>query len=73
MNVNLGILLLSLLVAGFGYIFFGFYINKIIKHRYGKKEDCCYCVKKNKTIPTEVDDEEDSIISVFTSSSSSMI
>ncbi len=70
LNVNLGIILLSLLIAGFGYIFFGFYINKVIKHRYGKKEDCCYCVKHNKTIPTEVDgEEEDVILSVFSYSS----
>jgi len=34
----------------------------VVKHRYGKKEDCCYCLEKpnknlNKTIPTEIENE----------------
>lgn len=46
-NVNTGALLITLLISGFGWIFFGYYLNKVVKHRYGRREKCCYCVSED--------------------------
>lgn len=62
-NVNTGILLLSLLVAGLAYLYLGYYLNKVVKHRYGKREECCYCIKNNRIIPVDAE-EEDPAVSV---------
>ena len=64
LNVNTGILIVSLIIAGFVYLYLGFYLNKVVKHRYGKREECCYCIKNNRIIPVETAEEEDPAVSV---------
>ena len=35
---------MALFVSGFLFQYLGFYFNKVLKHRYGVKEKCCYCL-----------------------------
>lgn len=35
------------LVSFIFWAFFGYYINKVKKHRYGTKESCCFCLEKH--------------------------
>lgn len=65
LNVNLGIILISLILSAVGYVFFGFYLNKIVKHRYGKREECCYCIKNNKIIPIDSNEEDPAVLVRF--------
>ena len=54
----MGLVMLCLLFSGIVWIFFGYYLNKVWKHRYGKQEKCCYCLDpkhcKNKILPEGV-------------------
>lgn len=53
--MNVGLVLLCLLLSGIFWIFFGYYLNKVWKHRYGKREKCCFCLNpqncSNKILP----------------------
>ena len=62
--MNIGAIIVSQFISFFFWGIFGFYLNKVVKHRYGKKEDCCYCLempnkKRTKTIPAA--NEQDTI------------
>lgn len=54
----MGLVLLCLLLSGIVWIFFGYYLNKVWKHQYGKQEKCCFCLDpkncKSKVLPEGV-------------------
>lgn len=51
-----------LFLAGFFFVYLGYYLNKVVKHRYGVREKCFYCLRPGragtKVAPTDVDTEE---------------
>lgn len=65
LGVNAGGLMVAIFVSGIVYLYLGYYLNKVVKHRYGKREECCYCIKNNHIIPIESMEEEDPAISVL--------
>ena len=53
-------MLVALFVSGFLFQYLGFYFNKVVKHRYGVKEKCCYCLSApigSKVTPSDVNTE----------------
>lgn len=40
------------------FLYLGYYLNKVVKHRYGVQEKCCYCLDPKrgaKVLPMEID------------------
>lgn len=63
LGVSMGMIMVCQFISFFFWAFFGFYMNKVVKHRYGKKEDCCYCLEKpgkknSEIIPIDAKDAE---------------
>ena len=56
--MSTGWLLVSCFVSGLMFLYLGYYLNKVVKHRYGVQEKCCYCLDPKrgaKVLPMEID------------------
>ena len=44
------------------WCFFGYYLGKVTKHRYGTSESCCFCLPSSKKVAPEEETQEEEIV-----------